>query len=131
MDSAMTITGCLIAKLPKRNFLPASTCDANFDAVIGALGVKPRRFYLKSGRGWYWIVGVALTSGRFATLSKLEDFPQTIEISLELVRNVYFCEEDLLEILAFLNIEPRNAPRQEAFKWKKLATDSLKKAQLT
>ena len=67
-----------------------------------ALGTKPRRRYLKQGRGWYWEVAVALSSGRFGTLCKWEDFPATIEVSLELVRREFFYEEDLLEILALL-----------------------------
>jgi uncharacterized membrane protein YphA (DoxX/SURF4 family) len=121
----MTISGCPITKLPKRNFLPASNCNANFDATVEALGVKPRRLFLKCGRGWYWIAGIALTSGRFATLCKWEVFPHTIVISLELVRNVYFYEKDLLEILAFLNVKVRDASRQGAFKWKKTRSNAL------
>jgi hypothetical protein len=116
----MTMTGCSITKLPKHNFLPASNCNANFDATVKALRGKRRRFFLKCGRGWYSIAGVALTSGRFARLCKWEDFPHTIVISLELVRNVYFYEEDLLEIRAFLDVEIQDASRQGAFKWKKL-----------
>jgi hypothetical protein len=114
----MPISGCSFANLPTRNYQPAAHCNADFDIAAVALGTKPRRRYLKQGRGWYWEVAVALSSGRFGTLCKWEDFPATIEVSLELVRDEYFSEEDLQEVLAVLNVEVKDSARQGAFKWK-------------
>ena len=114
----MSISSCSFTKLPRRNYQPAAYCNADFDAAAAKLEADPRRRFLKQGRGWYWELAVALGSGRFATLCKWEDFPGTVEISLELARDAFFYEEDLLEILELWNMEMKEAARQGAFKWK-------------
>jgi len=114
----MSISSCSFAKLPIRNYQPAAYCNADFDAAVAMLEASPRRRFLKQGRGWYWELAVALSSGRFATLCKWEDFPGAVEISLELVRDTFFYEEDLREILGLWNMETKDAAKQGAFKWK-------------
>lgn len=106
-----------VAKLPKINLQPAAYCNADFAAAAARLNAKSRRFFLKNGRGWYNIFAVSLSSGRFATLTQWETFPRTIEIDLELVRELFY-EDDLLEILEVCGLKMEDASRQGAFKWK-------------
>lgn len=117
----MTLAACSLSQLPKRNYQPAAHCNADFEAACKLLGIRPRRYFLKEGRGWYWLIGVTFSSGRYGTLCKWEDFPETIEISLELVRDVFFYEQDLLEVLSLLNVQVKDSARQGAYEWKAAA----------
>ncbi len=116
----MTPTPISFRELPRRHYYPAALFNAHFDDIVTKLGAKPRRLFLKEGRGWYRQFAVSLRTGRYATLTQWEDFPQTIEISIELVRNLFFYEDDLLEILVALDVNIKDTTRAQAhFKWKK------------
>jgi hypothetical protein len=118
VTEANTCKGTSIASLPTRNYQPASICTADFAAAARKLGVKPRSYVLKAGPGKYKLVALQLPSGRHATLTQWAQFPETIDIGLELVRDDHFFEQDLLAILELLGVASKDASRQGAFKWK-------------
>jgi hypothetical protein len=118
VDTKTSVVGISYAALPRRNYQPASICIADLEAAAKKLHIRPRTFELKPAPGKYRFVSLQLPSGRYATLTQWVMYPESIEISLELVRDNYFFETDLLAILEMLGIQPREASRQRAFKWK-------------
>jgi hypothetical protein len=118
VDAQSTASGISYAALPRRNYQPASICVANFDAAAKRLRVRPRSFELRPAPGKYRLISLKLASGRYATLTQWASYPESIEISLELGRDHSFVEADLLAVLDVLNVPPKEANRQGAYKWK-------------
>ena len=87
---------------PKRQYLVAAWLNADYEQAVKSLDGKPRRKFLKTGNGWHRELALEFSSGRFGTLVQWEVFPATIEISLELVRGLFFHSADLNEVVGLL-----------------------------
>ncbi|HEU4634742.1 MAG TPA: hypothetical protein VFS41_01080 [Edaphobacter sp.] len=88
--------------MPKRQYLVAAWVDADFERAVKSLDGEPRRKFLKSGSGWHLELALEFSSGRLGTLVQWEILPATIEISLELVRGLFFYRADLDEVIHLL-----------------------------
>lgn len=89
-------------EMPRRQYLVAAWVNADYEHAVTSLDGKPDRKFLKTGNGWYRQVALEFSSGRFGTLVQWEVFPATIEISLELVRGLFFHRVDLDEVIGLL-----------------------------
>ncbi|MBK9362873.1 MAG: hypothetical protein IPM99_18090 [Rubrivivax sp.] len=107
--------------VPRRNFCPAAEIRLDFDALARRLGVRPHQGKVRvNSTSWstYRTVWFALSTGRYANLSQIDSRPSVIEFSLELQDDEYFHEDDLLELIAGIGIDPDYVKRfQNDFAW--------------
>ncbi|MFZ6679320.1 hypothetical protein [Undibacterium sp. Tian12W] len=109
------------SKLPKRDYCRAAECRFDFDQIAKKLRAIPIQGNFHDGLpipNQYTGICIELSSGRYANLLQTEMRKSVIEIGLEILDDEFFYEEDLLEIIAELEIEEDYVKRiQGDFTW--------------
>lgn len=86
---------------------PAAFVRTDFDEVATRIAASPvmRRFSLRDPfPERYRDIYLTLSTGRSATLTQREAFPERVEIGLEILDDEAFFEADLLEVLAGIGV---------------------------
>lgn len=108
-------------KMPKRDYCRAAECRFDFASLAARLNAKPSRGTFDDGLAFpnrYKDVCMELSTGRYASLTQTEMRQAVVEIGLELEKDEFFHEEDLLEVLRELQIDEEYVTRmQGGFTW--------------
>ena len=108
-------------RLPKRDYTPAAMCVDDLDEIADLLGANPKLHTMKDGSIWparYRQLYLALGGDRFAVLTQMETRKESIEIGLEMFRQRFFDERDLLAVIESLALDQDNVHRiQNDYTW--------------
>lgn len=108
-------------QLPKRDYTPAAECTADLDEIADLLDAKPKLHTIKDGSTWparYRQIYLALGGERFAVLTQMERSQESIELGLELFKERFFDERDLVAVIEGLHLDPNSVRRvQNDYTW--------------
>jgi hypothetical protein len=110
----MAISAITFEMLPQRDYTRAAECSADLDVVADMLDTQPKLRTSRDGSVWpmrYRQIYLSLGTGKFAMLTQLEHTKDCFEIALELHRDRFFDEADLLQILSAFDIEEDKVTR--------------------
>jgi hypothetical protein len=115
----MAIKFCDYSDVRPSTFYQACVFTLEFDEMCRRVNMKPTRRFRKSGDLFYRAIGASIDDRRFAVLYGQKDFPQSIQLELELIHGTYWFENDLEKILDALGIDKNDCAISKTFKWKR------------
>jgi hypothetical protein len=97
------------SKMPKRDYSLAARFNLDFDQIARRLNAQPKlESFGEEGSAFphrYRDIYLQLNTGRYASLTQTEMRQSTVEIGLEIKKDRFFHEVDLIEIVRELQID--------------------------